>query len=70
MKTYNVIKQAVIGGKNVVAAEVTLESTSINAALAGLKANCPKFIARHFGISFFRDADGWLYMVNINPTQS
>lgn len=73
MKSYNIIKQAVIGGKNVVAEDVTVYASSIASALAGLqgaRGRTPqrfKFLSRHSGISLFRDANGWLYMVNINP---
>jgi hypothetical protein len=67
MKTINVIKQSVVDGKLSVAEDVTVNAKSIAAALAGIKARAPKFLARHSGISFFRDADGWLYLVSINP---
>lgn len=62
----NVIKSAIVDGRTVTAASVTLQC-SIHKALAQLGAREPRFRGRHGGISIFNCADGWTYLVNVNP---
>lgn len=66
-KTYNVVKQAVIDGRVIVAEDVTVKGGSIKAALSSIGARHPQpkgYLGQ--GISLFQDADGWNYLVNLN----
>lgn len=68
MKTHsvNIIKSAIVDGRIVTAESVTLQ-LPIHKALAQLGAHEPRFKGRHGGISIFNCADGWTYLVNVNP---
>lgn len=60
-KTLRITKQAVRGGINTIAMDVTITARTIALGLASIGAREPKLLAEAKGTSFFRCADGWLY---------
>lgn len=66
-KTYNIIKQATLDGRLTVPMDVTVKATSKIEALKSIGAENPTPAGRvSAGISCFRDANGWTYLLNIN----
>jgi hypothetical protein len=65
MKTVNVLQLAIVDGKLVISQDVTVNGPML-AALRKLGAVAPRFQRRMAGISFFHDANGWTWLVNVN----
>ena len=65
LKTYSVIKSAIVNGIQERAYSGQVIAASKEKALASIGANRPRHCSQRAGVSIFSDRDGWTYLLAI-----